>query len=66
MNSSNTAFTLALTPAQVRSSINSLMLFYNGQLLEPGSGNDYTLAGSAITMLFAPASTDKLRAFYEV
>ena len=66
MNSSNTAFTLANTPTTLRSGGNSLMLFYNGQLLEPGSGNDYTVASAAITMLFAPASTDKLRAFYEV
>jgi len=59
VNSSNTAFTLAHTPIQ-----SSLMLFLNGELLEPGSGNDYTISGASVTMLFAPATNDKLRAYY--
>lgn len=59
INGSNTAFTLANTPQS-----SSLELFLNGQLLEPGSGNDYTISGAAVTMLFAPLSGDKLRAYY--
>lgn len=59
INGANTAFTLANTPQS-----SSLELFLNGQLLEPGAGNDYTISGTAITMLFAPLSGDKLRAYY--
>ena len=58
INGSNTAFTLANANAY------QLALFLNGQLLEPGTGNDYTVSGNAITMLFAPLSGDKLRAYY--
>jgi hypothetical protein len=35
-------------------------------LMEPGTGNDYTISGKTITMLFAPQSGDKLRAYYKV
>lgn len=59
VNGVNTAFTLANTPAT-----NSLELFLNGQLLEPGAGNDYTISGAAITALFAPLTGDKIRAYY--
>lgn len=59
VNGTNTAFSIAFTPA-----VSSLELFYNGQLLEPGTGNDYTISGVAITMLFAPVAGDKLRAYY--
>lgn len=59
VNGTNISFTLANAPQ-----VNSLELFLNGQLLEPGSGNDYTISGAAITMLFAPLSGDKLRAYY--
>lgn len=59
VNGSNTAFTLANTPQ-----VSSLELFLNGMLLEPGAGNDYTVSGTAVTMLFAPLSGDKLRAYY--
>lgn len=59
INGANTAFTLVSTPQ-----VSSLELFLNGMLLEPGSGNDYTISGTAITMLFAPLSGDKLRAYY--
>lgn len=62
VNGSNTAFTLANTPNT--NVTNPVMLYLNGALLEPGSGNDYTISGSAITMLFAPASGDKPRAYY--
>jgi hypothetical protein len=59
INGSNTTFSLANTPQ-----VTSLELFLNGQLLEPGSGNDYTISSATITMLFAPLSGDKLRAYY--
>lgn len=59
INGSNTAFTLAFTPVS-----SSLSLFLNGILLEPGAGNDYTISGAAITMLFGPTTGDKLRAAY--
>lgn len=59
VNSANTAFTLTFTPA-----VGSLQLYLNGQLLEPGIGNDYTISAAAITMLFVPTTGDKLRAYY--
>lgn len=60
INGVNTAFTLAFTP----SPLTSLLLFYNGQVLDAGAGNDFTITGAAITMLFAPATASKLRAWY--
>jgi hypothetical protein len=59
VNGSNTAFTLAATPQNA-----SLSLFVRGQLQEPGAGNDYTISGAAITMLYAPLTGDKIRAYY--
>jgi len=59
VNGSNTSFSLASTPQN-----SSLKLFWNGVLLEPGSGNDYTISGTTITMLFTPTTGDKLRAYY--
>lgn len=60
INGSNTAFTLAFTPSPLA----SLQLFYNGQLQDVGVGNDFTISGNAITMLFAPSTGSKLRAWY--
>jgi hypothetical protein len=59
LNGVNTTFTLAHAPVSA-----SLMLFLNGQLLRPGSGNDYTISSLTITTLFAPLSTDLLSASY--
>lgn len=59
INSSNTSFTLANSPAS-----SSLELFYNGVMLEPGTGNDYTISGVTITTLFTAVTGDKLRAYY--
>lgn len=64
INGSNTSFTLVNTPATGTSSVSTLELYLNGQLLESGSGNDYTLSAGTITMLFAPVTGDKLRANY--
>ena len=60
-NSSNKVFTLASAV-----SANSEQIFMNGQLLTPGSGNDYTLSSTTITFdatFIAPAATDTLRAY---
>jgi hypothetical protein len=59
INGVNTSFTLAVAPVN-----SSLRLYLNGMLLEPGAGNDYTISSNTITMLFAPATGDKLRAYY--
>jgi hypothetical protein len=59
INSSNTTFTLANTPAA-----NTEEIFLNGLLLEPGAGNDYTISGATITMLAVPQTGDRLKARY--
>lgn len=56
INGSNTAFTLANTPANGFGGVSTLELFYGGELLKSGAGNDFTLSGTAITMLFAPSN----------
>ena len=58
INGSNTTFTLAHTPSGT-----SLMLFKNGQKLEPG-GADFSLATATITMTAAPKTGDILTASY--
>jgi hypothetical protein len=57
INGTNAAFTLANTPQW-------LQLYLNGVVLEVGIGNDYTISGTAITMLLVPQTGDKLRAYY--
>lgn len=59
VNSSNTTFTIANTPLS-----NSVMLFNNGTLQQLGSGDDFTISGTTITMLYAPVTGDKLIAWY--
>lgn len=59
INGSNTAFTLANTPA-----VGSEHVYLNGVLQESGAGNDYTISGTAITMLSAPLTGEKLRVSY--
>ena len=56
VNGANTAFTLANTPATGFGGLSTMELFYGGNLLKSGAGNDYTLSGVNITMLFAPAN----------
>lgn len=59
INGVNVTYTLAQTPTA------GLNLYLNGVYLQPGAGNDYTLATNTITMLFAPQTNDKLIAgFY--
>lgn len=59
INGSNTAFTLANTPVA-----GSVVLYLNGIRLRSGAGNDYTISGANITMLYAPATGDVLIATY--
>jgi hypothetical protein len=59
INGSNTAFTIINTPV-----LGSECVFLNGILQDAGAGNDYTISGSAITMLAAPLSGDKIRVNY--
>jgi hypothetical protein len=58
VNGSNTAFSLANTP------IGFVHVYLNGLLLEVGAGNDYTISGANITMLYAPLTGSKLRVSY--
>jgi len=59
INGSNTSFTLANTPV-----VGSEHVYLNGMLQESGAGNDYTITGTAITMLTAPLTGEKLRVSY--
>ena len=60
IDGSNTSFTLANTPVS-----GSLQLYLNGQLLQVGASNDYTISGTTITMLLAPLSGSVLLATYQ-
>ena len=55
----NMTFTLANAPVA-----GTEHLYWNGMLLESGAGNDYTISGNTITMLFAVQSGEKLRCSY--
>lgn len=59
VNGSNTTFTLANTPVAGTEEV-----FINGLLMEPGAGNDYTIAGAVITTLFTLQTGDKIRVSY--
>jgi hypothetical protein len=59
INGSNTTFTLANTPIA-----GTVKLFLNGQRLNAGAGNDYTISSATITMATAPVSGDVLIADY--
>ena len=39
-------------------------VYLNGLLLEPGIGNDYTIAGDTITFVEAPIAADRIRVSY--
>lgn len=56
-----TVFTLSATPAS-----GSLHLYVNGQVQRPGAGNDYTISGSTITMLYTVPSGASMMASYRV
>ena len=60
-DSSNKVFTIANSLAS-----GSEQVFINGQLLMPGSSNDYVISGTTVTFqaaFTAPASTDVLRVY---
>lgn len=59
INGSNVTFSLVSAPIA-----GCLALYFNGQRLRSGAGNDYTLSGTTITMLFIPESGDVLIADY--
>jgi hypothetical protein len=59
VNGTNTTFTLANTPIA-----GSEMVFVNGMLQDAGTGNDYTITGATITMLYTPLTNDKIRVSY--
>ena len=59
-NGTTTTFTLANSP----NPSTSLGVFKNGQLLQSGTGNDFTLSGAVITFAIAPLATDNLQASY--
>ena len=58
INGSNVTFTLSSAPQ------GEVMLFYNGQRLRSGVGNDFTMSGATITMTFAPTGSDVLMCDY--
>ncbi len=59
INGSNAAYTLANTPTS-----GSEHVFLNGILQESGSGNDYTISGTTLTMATAPLTGEKLVVSY--
>jgi hypothetical protein len=59
IDGSNTSFTLANTPITGKQQVQ-----LNGLVLRSGAGNDYTISGSTITMLYAPVSGDYLAVTY--
>ncbi|AZA74794.1 phage tail protein [Chryseobacterium indoltheticum] len=59
VNGTNAVFSLANVPLAGKE-----MIYLNGQLLEPGTGNDYTISGATITMLTIPVVGDIIRATY--
>lgn len=58
-NGSTTTFTLTGTPLT-----NTDEIFFNGSVLIPGAGNDYTISGTTLTLLFTPATNDVILAYY--
>ncbi len=60
VNGSNTAFTLANTPKS-----GTLKVYVNGQRMQSGSGNDYTLSGVTITFTTAPPTNSVILCDYQ-
>ena len=59
INGSNVTFVLANTPKAGTEHV-----YVNGLLQDAGAGNDYTISGNTITMLYALATPDKIRVSY--
>lgn len=63
-NGSTTVFSAPLNTTGVSGSEH---VYFNGVLMEPGAGNDYTIVYTptlTVTFLFTPTSTDKIRISY--
>jgi len=63
-NGSTTVFSAPLNTTGVSGSEH---VYFNGVLMEPGTGNDYTIVYTptlTVTFLFTPTSTDKIRISY--
>ena len=56
----NVTFTLLVAPNPA----NTEQVHLNGVLLEPGAGNDYTIAGAVITFLAAPPVGSRIKVHY--
>lgn len=61
LNGTNTTFTLAGSPVT-----GSVGVYYNGQRIYPGAGNDYTISAGTITTLFTPVAADRITVDYQV
>lgn len=59
INGTNTSFTLSATPEA-----NSLEVYLNGLLQQPGVGNDYTVSGTQLTFTTAPEIGDIILCSY--
>ena len=59
LNGVNSTYTLANMPVT-----GTVSVMVNGQTLDAGAGNDYTISGVTITMLYTLTATDKIRASY--
>jgi hypothetical protein len=59
LNGTNTTYTLANTPVT-----GTVVVIVSGVVQDSGAGNDYTISGNTITMLYVLVSTDKIRANY--
>lgn len=59
LNGVNMSFKLANVPK-----VGTVDVFVNGILQDPGTGNDYTITGDTITMLYVLTTADKIRASY--
>jgi hypothetical protein len=59
VNGTNTAFVLPQSPTA-----GSEHVYKNGQLMEVGGGNDYTISGATITFDVAPVTGDQIRVSY--
>ena len=59
LNGVNMSFKLVNVPK-----VGTVDVFVNGILQDPGTGNDYTITGDTITMLYILTTADKIRASY--
>ena len=57
----NAAFTLASIPV-----LNTVKIYLNGLLQQPGEGKDYTVSGQTVTFVIAPQVGDIILAEYDV